>query len=459
MSIPRQLLTLSVWPLIENILNFLATATALFVASHMGKNQADSVALTDAMGATGYVAWFGLVLQGAVATGGTAIVARLTGANEAKNASHACAQCILLGLFAGLLSCLIVQASLPLMLGKFIILSPQAYEYAYSYMQLVSLSYPISGMVLAATASLRGSGDTKTPFKVMLLVDLINAMLAALFALGPEPFFGWGVKGLALAMLGGYSSGLLYIYFIFVKKRRTARVEGHQLGELAPDWHNLRVDRGMLARIMRIGVPQAVEIFGVFAIHFYVISVISKLQTAGSLGAHIIAVRTEAMSFMPGFAIGSAVAALVGQYLGAGSPSQAREAIVQALKWGACLMGSIGLCFMLFAEPLALIFASRTPQLAEMSAPLIRICGATEAFFAVCIVFKFALRGAGYTRQVMLASYAVMGFFRIVVISALAHYFTLSLNLIWIVFGVDLVVQSLVFWRMFKAGKWMGIKV
>lgn len=459
MSIPRQLLTLSIWPLIENVLNFLATATALFVASHMGKSASDSVALTDAMGATGYVAWFGLVLQGAVATGGTAIIARLTGANEAKNASHACAQCILLGLFAGIFSCLIVQATLPLMLGKFIILSPQAYEYAYSYMQLVALSYPISGMVLAATASLRGSGDTKTPFKVMLLVDVVNAALAWLLALGPEPFGGWGVKGLAFAMLGGYGSGLLFIFFIFVKKHRVAASSGPQLGELAPAWRDLKVDRGMLARIMRIGVPQAVEIFGVFAIHFYVISIISKLQTAGSLGAHIIAVRTESMSFMPGFAIGSAVAALVGQYLGAGAPEQARKAILQALKWGASLMGTIGIVFMIFAEHFVTIFASRTPELAEMAAPLIRICGATEAFFAVCIVFKFALRGAGYTRQVMLASYAVMGFFRIVVISILAHYFTLDLKIIWIVFGVDLIVQSVVFWRMFKSGKWMGIQV
>ena len=36
------------------------------------------------------------------------------------------------------------------------------------------------------------------------------------------------------------------------------------------------------------------------------------------------------------------------------------------------------------------------------------------SFFAACIVMKMSLRGAGDTRRVMLISYGIMGFFRVV---------------------------------------------
>ena len=52
-----------------------------------------------------------------------------------------------------------------------------------------------------------------------------------------------------------------------------------------------------------------------------------EFADGGLVGAHIITVQWEAFSFLPGFAMGTAAAALAGQYLGAGNARMARRAI------------------------------------------------------------------------------------------------------------------------------------
>ena len=61
-----------------------------------------------------------------------------------------------------------------------------------------------------------------------------------------------------------------------------------------------------MMRIVRVGAPQSMEIAGMWLIHAFGIRVIAGLQDEGALGAHILAIRVESMSFLPGFAIATA---------------------------------------------------------------------------------------------------------------------------------------------------------
>ena len=73
---------------------------------------------------------------------------------------------------------------------------------------------------------------------------------------------------------------------------------------------SLRPHGETLARIARVGAPQSLEVGGMWMIHAFGIRVIAGLKEEGALGAHILAIRVESMSFLPGFAIATAAAFL-----------------------------------------------------------------------------------------------------------------------------------------------------
>ena len=87
----------------------------------------------------------------------------------------------------------------------------------------------------------------------------------------------------------------------------------HYAPPLYLSFSHLWPDMGMQKRILKIGLPQAVEVFGMWGIQMFCLSIISELPVKGVLGVHNIAVRIESLSFLPGFAIGMAASTLVGQ--------------------------------------------------------------------------------------------------------------------------------------------------
>ena len=88
LSLPRQVLVLALWPLLEQVLAFLVGLTDLLISGRMAEG-ATRVAILDAMGLGGYVGWFFNILQGAVATGVMALVSRATGGRDAGLANRA----------------------------------------------------------------------------------------------------------------------------------------------------------------------------------------------------------------------------------------------------------------------------------------------------------------------------------------------------------------------------------
>ncbi len=214
-----------------------------------------------------------------------------------------------------------------------------------------------------------------------------------------------------------------------------------------------------MKRILRVGMPQALEIAGMWMIHTFGIRVIAGLRDEGALGAHILAIRVESMSFLPGFAIATAAAALAGQYLGAGSREMAVNTVRLCWKSAAILMGALGIFFVAGREFLIGWMAPGSELHLRLAAPLLVICAVTQPFFATCIILKTSMRGAGATPIVMRWSFSSMLFYRVVVLWTLPHFMTVTLTVVWIVFALDLVTQAAAFARLHFQGKWLHAQV
>ena len=68
MSLGQQVITLAIWPLLEQILSFMVNTVDLILATRMVDGDG-RVAVMDALGLGGYAMWLMMILQGAVATG------------------------------------------------------------------------------------------------------------------------------------------------------------------------------------------------------------------------------------------------------------------------------------------------------------------------------------------------------------------------------------------------------
>ena len=284
----------------------------------------------------------------------------------------------------------------------------------------------------------------------MVVVNVVNMSVSILLVFGPAPFGGRGVEGIALGTVSGWIAGLVTVVLMLALKRN----EG-----LRWTREGLRFHAATMLRIWRVGVPQAIEIAGMWMIHSYGLRVISNLNKEGALGAHFIAIRLESMSFLPGFAIAAAAAALTGQYLGAGSREMALKVVRFSWKLAVGLMISMGLCFVLGREWLIGLMAPGSDLHAELAGPLLVVCAFTQPFFATCIILKTTMRGAGATKLVMRWAFGSMIFYRIGVLWVLSQTEWISLTAVWIVIGFDLVTQAVVFTRLHFKGKWLDAKV
>ncbi len=471
MSLPKQIWTIAFWPFLEQLINFLVTSTALFIATRIGVNELDTKDLAEGMGVISFVMMLGFIMQGAVGMGSTAIVSRATGARNYAEANHMACQAAVLGILAGILSCLFMLIASRILVEHVIKMSGMARIYALKYVDIAAFSSLFSGLVFAVNAALRGSGDTKLPFKVMLSVGTLNLILSIILVFG----FGWHLPGLAWATVLSFaiSSCALLAVLQYRKKKLFGKKSCADLNQFAFDQSedysppifldkpSLKPDWKAQHRIIRIGLPQAIEVFGMNMIQLFCFSIISRLPYEGSVGVHTIAVRIESLSFLPGFAIGMAAATLVGQYLGARNSLMARITIFKCLKYAVTFMGVAGACFCIFPQFFMGIFANGNQNMIQQGIPVLRVMLILEPFFAANIVMKTALRGAGDTKRVMFLSYGIMGSFRVGLVALWYLFFPNSMVLwgIWLLYAIEGMVQTVVFYKIVKGNSWTKLKV
>ena len=470
MSLPRQIVSIALWPLLEQVMSFICASTSLVLATHMGDHGEKTAQIASGIGVTSFVMWLGFVMQGAVGMGATAIVSRMTGARKFGDANYAANQAGVLGLFAGILSALLMYGTADFLVSEVLNLSDFAREVALRYMYTGCWVAIFSGVVFAINAALRGAGDTRTPFIIMLVVDGLNIV----FSLFLVHVCGMFVEGLALGMIGGMAAAAAVLLGILVKRTLDMKREkGTQdldtyceaqgktyapplflnKKSLLPDWK-------MMYRILSIGVPQAIEVGGIWLIQIYVLRIISSLGDA-AVGAHNIAIRIESLSFLPGFAIGMAGATLVGQYLGARSVRLALETARKCVLYSVLFMGCMGVVFAMWPDIFVEIFAAGSPELMVTTRPVVQAFLIIEPFYAAMLICKMCLRGAGDTRRVMWVSYGGMGFFRVLCLMVW-HWLwpeTLSLVGIWMLIACDMLVEYLILRKMLFGLRWARKKV
>ena len=441
-SLAMQVFSLSLWPFLEHLLNSLVGFTDVALAGRL------SVAATEALAATGYITWLIGMLQMAVGVGAMALIARAIGGRHKRLANAALGQSIALALTWGIgLAVMIYLSAGPI--ARFFQLKSEAITLCVLYIQIIAFAVPLSSVLFVGAACQRGAGDTKTPFIAMTMVNIINVAASIALVFGPEPLGGHGVVGIAWGTFIGWCIGAFIILGNLIKPGGVLRLHLHRL---KPHGHTLW-------RIIRVGAPSLLESAGLWIGNAIVARIVGGLATQGALGAHIIAIRIEAFSFLSAFAVGTAAATLTGQYLGLGRPDQARQAVKLCWILGAGIMTITGLLFMIIPQTLTRLLAPNEPQLYELAATVLRIAGPAQLFFGTYLVLSQALRGAGDTTVAMIITYVSTYLVRLPLAYVLAVTLDLGLKGLWLGLCAELAVRGCLYiWR-FMQGGWQKVHI
>ena len=298
------------WPtMLEQLMS---TAVQYVDAAMVGRLGAQATA---AVGATTTVSWLIGSTVSALGIGFLSFIAQAYGADDRARAARTSSQAVLAVLFSGTLFTVI-----PLLLSRRV---PVWMHAAPEIQQVASQYFAILYMPMLARAAstifgtaLRATGDSKTPMRAGLAMNLVNVVLNFLLiyesrtvrALGLSiwlPGAGMGVIGAAIASAVSYAVGGVWI---------TCALWKHPV--ISPRGQRLRPDWEVLRPCLKVALPSALQRFGTSFGYVAFASMINALGTI-PLAAHSIANTVESAFYIPGYGMQTAAATLIGNALGA----------------------------------------------------------------------------------------------------------------------------------------------
>jgi len=432
------------WPTV--VYSLLQTLVGLVDVYMVGRLGAQAIA---AVGFSQQILMLIMIGALAVSTGTITLVAQFTGAREPRTADRVAGQSLLsmfaLGLMMGLPGVFLSWRLLALMGAQGVVL-----EQGSAYMGLLLAGAPFMMLNFTVAAIFRGAGDTLTPLKIALAVNVINVVGNWLFIFGIGPFPELGVAGAAvgtiIARVVGAGVGITLLASGRYRIRCRFRGEG--------GW----VDLGLIRRMLKVGLPAAVQGFfrnGARVLFFRIVagSVVGTAATA----ALTVGSRLRMLIIMPSLAFQVAAAALVGQSIGAKEVKQAEGVGWETVKLCSAIMAVMTALLCVFAAPLMAVFSNNSAVIA-VGTTMLRFFAVGQFFSAISIASSGALVGAGDTRPPLYYTIISQWALMLPLAWALMHAGLDPLGA-WVAWLIAPIVQAALTLRRFHSGKWKHIRV
>ena len=439
-SLNRAILLLAVPMVLEMVLESLFAVVDVFWVGRLGANAVATVGLTESLLSLIFAVGIGLSLST------TAMVARRIGEKDPEGAAVAGVQAIALGLITSIaigIPCLIYAPRLLRLMGASIDIVSMGGGYA-------RIALGGSGAILMLflnNAIFRGAGDAAIAMRLLWVSNAINLILdpCLIFGLGPIPRLG--VTGAALATFTGRSIAVGYQFYRLLRGTERIRILTRQI----------RLNFTVLLRLLRVSLTGILQ----FAIaHTSWIGLVRIVSVFGSaaLAGYTIAIRIVVFVILPSWGLSNAAATLVGQNLGARKPERAEQAVWRTGFYNMIFLGSVGVFFVFFAEPVARLF-TQDPAVVPMAATCLRIVSYGNIGYAYFMVMMQAFNGAGDTVTPTIVNF--FGFWLLEI--PLAYWLAIPMRLHsnGVYFAIAIAESSMAAASavLFKRGKWKTQKI
>ncbi|MBR2942926.1 MAG: MATE family efflux transporter, partial [Clostridia bacterium] len=366
---------------------------------------------TAAVGATSTVNWLIGSSISALSIGFLSFIARSLGAGDDQGAKRAVSQAVLAVVAAGTFFTALTL-SLSGMVPVWMQVDESIRELASVYFFILYLPMlPRTASIIFGTV-LRAAGDTKTPMKIGVIVNLVNVALNFLLIyptrvmtlLGVTftmPGAGLGVIGAAVASAIAFAVGGVLI---------TVKLWRHP--KVSPKGQSFRPDMNILRPCLRVALPNMLQRFGTSLGYVAFASMINALGEVAT-AAHTIANTVESAFYIPGYGMQTAAATLAGNAYGAKDKRHMEELSAMFIPIEIGLMILSGGALFVMAPGLMRIF-SRSAEVIALGAAVLRMVALSEPFYGFSIIIEGMMQGVGKTREPFIFNVAGMWLVRIV---------------------------------------------
>ncbi|MBP3427315.1 MAG: MATE family efflux transporter [Clostridia bacterium] len=349
------------------------TADAIIVGKAVGKE-----ALAAVGGSTGTLIGLLVGFFVGVSSGASVIISQYFGAHKMKDMSRAVHTAILLSVVSGALLMAVGMVFAPTVL-RWMGTPEEVMVYAIPYIRVYFAGMIPSLLYNVGSGILRATGDSRRPMIYLICATMTNIVLDVVFVMG----FEWGTVGAGLATVLSQVISALLVMMTLMTSHMPYRVSARAL----------RMDGGMLLRIVQIGLPAGLQSV------MYSLSNIIIQAGVNSFGTDVIAAWTaygkvDGLFWMTVSAFGVAITTFAGQNFGAGRIDRMKKSI--RVCFGMCAGTTIVMStvLLLFGRNLLGMFTDDAHVL-DTGYSIIRLIVPTYITYISIEILSGAVRGTG----------------------------------------------------------------
>ncbi len=383
---------------------------------------------TAAVGATTTINWLVSSSISALSIGFLAFIAKACGAGEKHLVKRAVAQASLIVLIVGLFFT-VATVGLSGQIPVWMQVDSQIQSLASKYFLILYAPMLFRTATIIFGTVLRAAGDTKTPMKIGILVNIINIVLNFLWIyparsieiLGKVcriPGAGLGVIGAALASAAAFVVGGICITVVTLK---------HPM--LSPKGESFRPDPDILRPCLKVAFPNMLQRF---ATSFGYVAFASLINSVGEVAtaAHTIANTVESAFYIPGYGMQTAAATLAGNAYGAEDKKRMNELVRMFIPIEILLMIISGASLFVLAPNLVALF-SNSEEVIVLGTTVLRMVAVSEPFYGFSIIVEGMMQGVGKTKEPFIYNIIGMWGVRIVFTFITTQYLGMGLVSAW----------------------------
>jgi len=316
-----------------------------------------------------------------LSNGAGVLISQYYGAKKHEKVSETVHTFLLMTLILGVLFTFVGLGMTPLMI-RFMNTPENVVPESTAYLSIYFAG--VIGLMLynAGAGILRAIGDSQRPFYFLVTSALINIILDLVFVL----VFDMGVEGVAWATVISQAVSALMTLIVLFRSTTCVRLS----------LSKLRIHWDMLAKIIRIGIPSALQMMIISFSNVFVQSYVYAFgdDCMAGWGAYS---KIDMIMFLPMQSLSLAVTTFVGQNIGIGQEERARKGVSVAMKITVLITVILMIPLLIFA-PYAVQIFNRDPNMLSYGVLFLRHI---TPFYVICCfnqIYSSALRGAGNTK-------------------------------------------------------------
>jgi putative MATE family efflux protein len=318
-------------------------------------------------------------------TGATILIGQAWGAHERDKVKAVAASALLATLAIGV-TIAILGGLFSRQLMILLATPPDILDEATAYARIMMMAMPLTFGFILATSMMRGVGDTVTPLIGLAISTCLGLLIT------PALIRGWlGMPPLgaaSAAVASAVATAVTIVWLVIYLRRRNH--------PLAPDrelLRHLRIDGALLRRILRLGIPTAIQIVTMSVAELALLGIVNGF---GSDATAAYGAVNQVISYaqFPAMSIAISASVFGAQAIGRGDASRLGSIVRTALMLNFALTGGLVALLYLFSRPVMGFFII-DPAVLELAQHLLHIVLWSTIVFGMSGIFSGTMRASG----------------------------------------------------------------